>query len=323
MDFSFVIPALNEEAHIGGVLDSIRASIDERYYYEVIMVDNGSTDQTVKIASQKDATVIHAPHSSISAMRNLGATEAKADIFVFLDADVYLRRDWTERIKTVIERFRHEPNLITGSLCGISDENNWIERAWFAPRTTRTEAKYINSGHLILPRDLFWKIGGFNAQLETGEDYEFCARAREMGVQIENDPELKVMHAGYPKTIKRFFVRERWHARGDFTSISATATSKPALVCTACLVMALACIFGVVLFPKYWCVFPVGYLFFLASVSLVSAIYRCRSVSTSILDIIMSFALFMVYFTARTVSLVDVLIERIADKLQAVKRRKS
>lgn len=306
-ELSFIIPALNEEEHIGGVLDAIRDNVDRRFRHDVIVVDNGSSDRTVEIAGKKGAICLHAPGCTISTLRNLGASEARSEILVFMDADVFLTKDWGERVAGGIEKLHSQPHIITGSFCGISEENNWIERIWFAPRTTRNEEiNYMNSGHLVIHRSLFLKVGGFDPKLETGEDYEFCARARGMGARIENDPELKVAHAGYPKSIKHFFARERWHARGDYKSLKTLASSKPALVSLANLCMALMCTIGMVVYPWLWFFFVCVYVLFLGGISLAASINRCGGkFNPGFWGIVF---LYMVYFAARTVSMVDVVI---------------
>jgi glycosyltransferase involved in cell wall biosynthesis len=311
-ELSFIIPALNEEMHIGGVLDTIRDNVGTRFPYDVIVVDNGSSDRTVEIAGNKGAICLLAPGCTISTLRNLGAAEARSEILVFLDADVYLGNDWGGRIRSVMERLSHHPNIITGSLYGVSEENNWIERVWFAPRTTLKEINYINGGHLILLRSLFLKVGGFDPESETGEDYEFCSRARGMGARIENDPELHVVHAGYPKNIKRFFARERWHGRGDYKSVGTLVSSKPALVCLANIGLAVICAVCISVGLQPWPAYVSIYLFFLAGVSLAASVRRSRSEFTP--DFWRIIVLYMIYFTARSLSLVDVVMLNLSKK---------
>lgn len=310
---SFIIPTLNEEEGISGVLDSIKENIDGRFVYEVIVVDNGSCDRTVEIALKMGAICFHAPGYSISSLRNLGALEAKCDILVFLDGDVYLRKEWVLQIGPVMEKLRCQRHIITGSFCGISDENNWIERIWFAPRTERREVtQYMNSGHLIIHRSLFSRVGGFNPDLKTGEDYEFCSRARKRGARVENDPELKVVHAGYPKSIKRFFARERWHGCGDYQSHKTLLSSKPALVSLANLCVAVICSFAMVISKQFWFVFLSIYVLFLAGVSVAASIKRCSDKFN--VDFLGNVFLYMVYFTARTIALIDVGIRLFSER---------
>jgi len=217
-----------------------------------------------------------------------------------------LGKDWGEQIGPVIEKLYNQTNIITGSLYGISEGNNWIERIWFEPRTTQKIVKYINGGHLILLNSLFTKIGGFDPELETGEDYEFCSRAREMGAIIENNPNLKVIHAGYPKSIKRFFGRERWHGRGDYKSLRTTFSSIPALISLMNLFIAVVCTTGIVVQLHSWLIFLCSYIIFLVSVSMISSTYRCKGRINS--DFIGIVLLYLIYFTARTVSLIDVVV---------------
>ena len=304
---SFIIPALNEETHLGGVLDSILMNAGGHFSYEVIVVDNGSEDRTMEIAEKNGANCLNAPGCSISSLRNMGVSEASANILVFLDADVYLGVDWGGRIGRVIKRLHSQPNLVTGSLYGVSEQNNWIERIWFAPRTSSRELNYINGGHLILHRNLFAKVGGFDPSLETGEDYVFCTRAKRIGARIENDPELRVVHAGYPKCIKHFFNRERWHGRGDCKCFKTLISSKPALVSLTNLCMAGTCTLGMFIGLQFWLALSV-YLFFLGSVSLAASCRRRRGKFSSA-DFLGITILYIVYFTARTVSIVDVALQ--------------
>lgn len=82
---SLIIPALNEEEPIGGVLDSL----DHRAFAQVIVVDNGSTDRTAAVARARGATVVAEPNRGYgracqAGIRNLSAT---CEIVVFMDAD--------------------------------------------------------------------------------------------------------------------------------------------------------------------------------------------------------------------------------------------
>lgn len=85
---SFIIPAYNEEQLLGHTLESIhRAARDIGEPYEIIVVDDGSTDQTPLVAQQHGAQVVSVSHRKISATRNSGAKVAAGDLFFFVDAD--------------------------------------------------------------------------------------------------------------------------------------------------------------------------------------------------------------------------------------------
>jgi glycosyltransferase involved in cell wall biosynthesis len=85
---SFIIPAHNEEAFIAGTVQAITAcarGIDEPY--EVIVVDDASTDRTAEIAREHGAEVVSIVRRQISASRNAGAAAAQGDKFIFVDGD--------------------------------------------------------------------------------------------------------------------------------------------------------------------------------------------------------------------------------------------
>ena len=85
---SFIVPAYNEEQLLGQTLESIHSAARETGEpYEVIVVDDGSTDQTSAVALRHAALLVQVEHRKISATRNSGAKLAKGDFFVFVDAD--------------------------------------------------------------------------------------------------------------------------------------------------------------------------------------------------------------------------------------------
>jgi glycosyltransferase involved in cell wall biosynthesis len=84
MRVSVVIPALNEEAAIGGVVGEVPRAL----VHEIIVVDNGSTDRTAALASAAGARVVHEPARGYGAACLAGALAASdADVIVFLDGD--------------------------------------------------------------------------------------------------------------------------------------------------------------------------------------------------------------------------------------------
>lgn len=85
---SIVLPAYNEEKAIGGLIDSIRHTMGKASEYEIVVVDDCSTDKTAEIAKAKGVRVVEKTvNSGSGAARKVGMQEAKGEIVVMLDAD--------------------------------------------------------------------------------------------------------------------------------------------------------------------------------------------------------------------------------------------
>jgi glycosyltransferase involved in cell wall biosynthesis len=220
-----IIPAFNEEMHIKDTLKALLINQD----LEIIVVNNGSTDQTAEIANQSGVEVIDFPSGTIAAVRNRGVKDASSDILIFIDADVRVLAQWHKKLSSVIRKLHETPLMVTGSRVKSSDKGNWLHKYWFSELTSYS-APYINSGHLITTRKLFDKVNGFSENLETAEDYDFCQKANRVGAIIYNDPDLVVMHDGYPDTLAGFIRRERWHGRQDVENMRLFFDSKIAWI---------------------------------------------------------------------------------------------
>ena len=227
---SFVIPAQNEARFIQRDLRSIHTYLKGRQDYEIIVVDNASTDETAALASAEGAQVISVPYKTTPAkVRNIGVAQSKGDVLVFLDGDVYLTDQWIDRFESLLPEIRAH-KLVTGSTLDVDPEASWIAKAWFGPLFERQDV-FVNGGHLMMSRSLFDQIGGFDEELETGEDTEICLRAQRNGAMIRCDKQLHAVHMGYPNDLGHFFRRERWHGKGNFQTWKQIISSKiPALV---------------------------------------------------------------------------------------------
>lgn len=226
-DLSFVIPALNEAGNIPRTLASIRQHA-ANYVHEVIVVDNGSADDTAHLAREAGAAVLVRPQATIAELRNIGAQQARGRVLVFLDADVSLTAAWRSALPIALAAVQEGP-VVTGSHCAPPDDCSWIERYWFHQFAVEQDVSHLGTGHMILDREFFAQLGGFDEGLETGEDYEFCRRAWAAGATILNEPRLKVVHHDFPRSLVQFVRREAWHGRGDLRSLSSFLQSKVAI----------------------------------------------------------------------------------------------
>jgi GT2 family glycosyltransferase len=229
---AFVIPAFNEERLLPETLESIDKLLRDRLSYEIVVVDNGSTDGTLDVARRHHATTDVLRGVTVGALRNHGARLSSARVLVFLDADVVITCDWASHIEEALHQLADDPSIITGSACGVPYDASWLERNWFGPwQTGRTS--HMNSGHMIIARTLFETLGGFAEQMQTGEDYEFSLRAQKTGARLLSNPLLSVIHNGYPKSLGAFMKREIWHGRSDFESMQTIVRSPIAMAAFA------------------------------------------------------------------------------------------
>ncbi len=307
---SFIIPAFNEETSIRESIRSIRANAPH-YLYQIIVVDNGSTDNSAEIALNEKATLIKQNRGTIASARNKGAQASEGEVLIFLDADVLLTNVWQEEIDKVIAELRQNAFLVTGSRCNVTDKKNWISRYWFA-RMRYEDVSYINSGHLLTSRKLFDSLRGFRGELNTSEDYDFCLRAKQIGARIVNNQALNVIHTRYPATLKDFIARERWHGSEDFKNIHNIFRSKVAWVVIVNVILISCAIIAAISSakPSYILIYGMTMYF----VSIMSTIFKFGFGSVHLL--LITSVIFFFYYIGRTLSVMDrlrYLINRISD----------
>lgn len=219
MTFSIVIPALNEERVICQCLNSIAGLAFPHQKFEVIVVDNGSSDRTHEIAeSYRDAmniTVLLRPKINISGLRNAGAGASSGEYLIFLDADMVVPSDWLHRAQKLFVSSKAE---VIGGFCRVPEHFSWVARVWFRRKVDEVNLSpsYIPSGNLMIRRSQFDAIGGFDESLETSEDCDFCCRARGLGLNLAEYNAISIVHLGSPQTLRAFFRREVWHGASVF-----------------------------------------------------------------------------------------------------------
>jgi glycosyltransferase involved in cell wall biosynthesis len=213
---SIIIPALNEEAFIGNCLTSIKKLNTENLCCEIIVVDNGSDDNTTQISESYGARVLIKKDGTISALRNYGARASKGEVLAFLDADCMVPNDWLERSLYYLSE---NDSTILGFRLSIPDGSNWVARCWdllFVKRYSTGEVDWVPTGNMVMNRKTFISVGGFNEGLETNEDIDFCFRAKKHGCKIIASTETSVINLRPPESLTRIFKKELWHGKEAF-----------------------------------------------------------------------------------------------------------
>jgi glycosyltransferase involved in cell wall biosynthesis len=305
---SIVIPAHNEAHFLRGLLESIRRVV--ACDVEIVVVDNGSVDDTAAIAQAQGCVVRKLDRRVYpSVARNLGAATSRGSLLVFLDADVVLSPEWGAELSSSLKSLHKHPVLVTGDQCHISQHPGWLERVWFDALRAKTPT-YIDGANLIATRAAFDRIGGFSEHLETSEDVDFCMRAVSNGAQLLVNPGFKVFHEGYPKAVSGFVKRERWHGRSDFRTIRSVIASKVAVATCAfvalhvCLVVALL---SSLVFGHGWGVVAASSTLVLL-LCLASCAQKFRRISLS--RVLLTVPVMYLYYVGRGGALLDALRAR-------------
>ena len=194
---SVVIPARNAAASLRTLLASLEAQRLKRDRFEVIVVDNGSTDATAEVAAAGGARVVQEPVANRSRARNRGVAVAAAPLYAFTDADCVANPRWLE------ELLRCAPSapLVAGRVqLTVTDEPNALERfdrLWRFGQRDWVEQGWASTSNLLVRREAFDAIGGFDpAWREGGEDVDLCVRAGRAGHSLAYCDEALVLHPG-------------------------------------------------------------------------------------------------------------------------------
>jgi glycosyltransferase involved in cell wall biosynthesis len=186
MQISLIIPAHNEEAYLGGCLDSVLAHADGRFH-EIIVVDNASTDRTAEVARHRPGVrVVHEAAKGLTKARQRGFEEATGEYIAYIDADTRMPANWLDIAEQV---FADNPDAVVLSGPGRYWDAPLMHRAilsavWWitAPLSYRMIGYMVYGAHFIARRDAIAAIGGFNRSIEFyGEDTDLARRLSRIG----------------------------------------------------------------------------------------------------------------------------------------------
>ena len=184
MHLSIVIPAFNEERLIERCLQSIAASLAANltpcFSWDIIVVDNNSTDNTANLARQAGAQVVFEPINQIGRARNAGAAEATGDWLLFVDADSELNPELLADILRLIEDGTIVGCGSTLRMQGLPWWANWLLQLWIG---TSILFRWASGALIVCRSDAFRDVGGFNEELYAADEISLSEHLKQWGRQ--------------------------------------------------------------------------------------------------------------------------------------------
>jgi len=308
---SVVLPAYNEEANIDNVLHTLvqvlnNSDID----FEVIVVDNGSTDNTVDIVKEHQVNLINCRIKGAAACRNFGVEHSKFDKICFLDSDCLVNEYWAINIK---KAFFDTKVGAYGGPCLSPKDGTWVEKAWAPIKISfhsYSSSSLLAGCNFAVKTEVFTQLGGFKEALLTAEDDDLSRRIINSGQDCVKDSKQHVIHLGYPRTLKETFFKVLWHGTTQLRAHGFFA-DKMVLLTLGWLLSVLASVTFISHEVVYFLFMPLVLLFLPAL--LVAKKLSHRKFTTY--EVIVNYILVIVTLSARAIGLIIELFNIIKSKL--------
>lgn len=200
MFISVIVPAYNAESTIKECLSALTKQTVPQSDYEIIVVDDGSTDKTSEIAQQFPVVYLREENQGPAMARNLGAQVAKGEIILFTDSDCIPEPDW---IESMLIPFATEPEVVGVKGVYLTQQKQLAARfaqAEFEERYARLKKyryiDFVDSYSAGFKRDVFLSVGGFDPQfaVANNEDVELSYKLAQKKYKMVFQPKAKVSH---------------------------------------------------------------------------------------------------------------------------------
>ena len=229
LDVAVIVPTFNRAASLGRLLDSLCAQRVEGVRYEVLIVDNGSTDRTLDVATAYAAACpfvrcLSEARAGASNARNRGILSAHARILAFIDDDIVAAPDWVDRIVRTFDR-HPEIHCLGGRVEPRWPRTppTWLTPAHFGPlalQMGRGTAPYIDASHaaaclvtanFACRADVLHEVGLFSPEFIRDEDRELNMRLWAAGKRGRYEDSVVTYAEVQPERFEKSYHR-RWHA---------------------------------------------------------------------------------------------------------------
>lgn len=225
--FSVIIPTLNEEYFLPKILNDLKNQKDKNF--EVIVVDGFSKDKTKEIAlsyrKELNLSFYQSEKNNVASQRNFGVEKARGDYLIFLDADSRIQKTFIEKLRKYILKNKglifipfikpEKKDRIYKPLFDLV--NILVEFSQKLPK------KFSLGGSIIIEKNFFKLIGGFDERLFMSEDHELIERASNYGViikffksspvvfslrRIKKEGEIKFFYKYFLASLRRLFLQK-------------------------------------------------------------------------------------------------------------------
>lgn len=218
MKISVIIPAYNEEKDIGKCLESLRSQT--RKDFEIVLVDDGSTDKTAVVLSEFRAgdsrfMVLRGRHGGAGAARNLGAKNASGGILVFADADMTFDKNFLEELVRPIEKGTAKGTFSKEEYVA-NRENIWAEcwnanEGWEAGRRHPKYYPDVQPVFRAILKSEFDRVGGFTP---GGYDDDWSL-SKKLGYDAKSAPGAVFYHKN-PDSLVEVFKQAKWTGKRKY-----------------------------------------------------------------------------------------------------------
>jgi glycosyltransferase involved in cell wall biosynthesis len=194
---SVIVPAHNAATDIPHLFDALAGQTAARDDFELIVVDDGSSDGTAALVrSQPAARLVEADrHGGVARARNLGLDAARGDVVAFVDADCVPRSTWVELGAAALDSLGAD--IVAGHIevafkraspVALVDLVHYFDQERYAAEG------FAATGNLWVRRAVFEQAGRFDEGLARDEDREFVQRAVAAGARLRYAPDVRVTH---------------------------------------------------------------------------------------------------------------------------------
>jgi len=223
-----VVVSTHNRAHLlRPCLDALRRQCATASTYEVIVVDNNSTDGTATVINDfvggdSPIRTLREPRQGVSYGRNAGIAAARGRIIAFTDDDIRVAPDWVARIVHAFEKDEHA-ECIGGPVRPLwaSPPPRWLDRRHWSPLSvtdygeepfdiTSDRPRCLLTSNMAFRREVFDRIGVFSPVFPRAQDHELQVRFWSGGGRARYLPEL-VVYTMVPESRMRTRYHRRWH----------------------------------------------------------------------------------------------------------------
>lgn len=197
---SVIVPVWNDEARIGPCIEALQRQSLRTDHFEIIVVDNGSTDSTPAVVSRYAGIVLlHEPQPGSYAARNTGLKHARGEYVAFTDSDCLPEIDWLENGLSAIQG-RADIAVAAGRIAFSEPTGNYnracfnYERCLSMRQDDNAREGCAITANWFSRRSILLDQGGFDATLKSGGDHALSRKLCKAGLQIVYLPTAVVVH---------------------------------------------------------------------------------------------------------------------------------